>query len=214
MPEKGRVVLVGTWASTFRRRDFYYKELDFLVSTSYGPGRYDRNYEERGLDYPAAYVRWTENRNITSTSTSSRGEGPRQPAHRRPAADRPGGGGLRGPGGGGIFPPMLLLEYPRDESSPPPARTVMPGGAGPGPGPDPGGTHRRRSVREDDPPAEPPIPGGPLLPGRRRELRRPQRRRDGRAVGARYSTTDHRAVLDDPEIDAVVIAPAATSMPP
>jgi predicted dehydrogenase len=42
----------------------YKKELDFLISTSYGPGRYDADYEERGLDYPYAYVRWTENRNM------------------------------------------------------------------------------------------------------------------------------------------------------
>jgi hypothetical protein len=48
-----------------KREDIYPKELDFLISTSYGPGRYDRNYEEKGKDYPYAYVRWTENRNMT-----------------------------------------------------------------------------------------------------------------------------------------------------
>jgi hypothetical protein len=42
----------------------YEKELDLLISTSYGPGRYDPTYEEDGLDYPYAYVRWTENRNM------------------------------------------------------------------------------------------------------------------------------------------------------
>ena len=47
------------------RGDMYAKELDFQISTSYGPGRYDSNYEEKGLDYPLAYVRWTENRNMT-----------------------------------------------------------------------------------------------------------------------------------------------------
>ena len=47
------------------REDMYAKELDFQISTSYGPGRYDSNYEEKGLDYPLAYVRWTENRNMT-----------------------------------------------------------------------------------------------------------------------------------------------------
>jgi predicted dehydrogenase/threonine dehydrogenase-like Zn-dependent dehydrogenase len=61
---KGRVVLVGDVGLNIDRADIYAKELDFLVSTSYGPGRYDRNYEERGLDYPVAYVRWTENRNM------------------------------------------------------------------------------------------------------------------------------------------------------
>jgi predicted dehydrogenase/threonine dehydrogenase-like Zn-dependent dehydrogenase len=63
--KKGRVVLVGDVGLDLNRADFYEKELDFLVSTSYGPGRYDRNYEERGLDYPVGYVRWTENRNMS-----------------------------------------------------------------------------------------------------------------------------------------------------
>lgn len=62
---KGRVVLVGVVGMEIKREDIYQKELDFLVSTSYGPGRYDKNYEEQGLDYPYAYVRWTENRNMS-----------------------------------------------------------------------------------------------------------------------------------------------------
>jgi predicted dehydrogenase len=61
---KGRVVLVGDVGLNLDRADIYAKELDFLVSTSYGPGRYDRRYEEEGLDYPVGYVRWTENRNM------------------------------------------------------------------------------------------------------------------------------------------------------
>lgn len=61
---KGRVVLVGDVGLDLNRADFYAKELDFFISSSYGPGRYDRNYEERGLDYPVGYVRWTENRNM------------------------------------------------------------------------------------------------------------------------------------------------------
>ncbi|MGN7612326.1 bi-domain-containing oxidoreductase [Magnetococcales bacterium HHB-1] len=62
--KKGRVVLVGAVGLDLNRGDFYQKELDFFISTSYGPGRYDRNYEEEGLDYPISYVRWTENRNM------------------------------------------------------------------------------------------------------------------------------------------------------
>lgn len=62
--KKGRVVLVGDVGLNLNRADFYKKELDFLISTSYGPGRYDPVYEEGGQDYPIAYVRWTENRNM------------------------------------------------------------------------------------------------------------------------------------------------------
>jgi predicted dehydrogenase/threonine dehydrogenase-like Zn-dependent dehydrogenase len=62
--KKGRVVLVGDVGLNLKRADIYEKELDFLVSTSYGPGRYDRRYEEEGLDYPIGQVRWTENRNM------------------------------------------------------------------------------------------------------------------------------------------------------
>jgi predicted dehydrogenase/threonine dehydrogenase-like Zn-dependent dehydrogenase len=62
--QKGRVVLVGVCGLQLDREKMYKKELDFLVSTSYGPGRYDRIYEEEGIDYPIGYVRWTENRNM------------------------------------------------------------------------------------------------------------------------------------------------------
>jgi predicted dehydrogenase len=62
--KKGKVVLVGVSGMEIKREDIYPKELDVLISTSYGPGRYDETYEERGLDYPYAYVRWTENRNM------------------------------------------------------------------------------------------------------------------------------------------------------
>ena len=61
---KGRVVIVGVVGLGIRREAMYAKELDLVMSTSYGPGRYDRSYEEEGLDYPYAYVRWTENRNM------------------------------------------------------------------------------------------------------------------------------------------------------
>lgn len=62
--KKGRVVVVGDVALNLRREDIYKKELDVLISTSYGPGRYDPVYEEGGQDYPLPYVRWTENRNM------------------------------------------------------------------------------------------------------------------------------------------------------
>jgi predicted dehydrogenase/threonine dehydrogenase-like Zn-dependent dehydrogenase len=62
--KRGRIVLVGTVDLEINRADFYEKELSFQVSCSYGPGRYDSVYEERGIDYPFPFVRWTEQRNI------------------------------------------------------------------------------------------------------------------------------------------------------
>jgi len=62
--QRGRIVLVGVIGLNLRRADFYEKELSFQVSCSYGPGRYDDNYEKMGLDYPIGFVRWTEQRNF------------------------------------------------------------------------------------------------------------------------------------------------------
>lgn len=62
--KRGRIVLVGVTGLELSRDDFYEKELSFQVSCSYGPGRYDPNYEDRGHDYPLGFVRWTEQRNF------------------------------------------------------------------------------------------------------------------------------------------------------
>ena len=62
--KRGRIVLVGVAGLELSRADFYGKELSFQVSCSYGPGRYDSNYEEKGRDYPVGFVRWTEQRNF------------------------------------------------------------------------------------------------------------------------------------------------------
>ena len=63
--KRGRVVVVGAVPTGFDRDPYWYrKELELRMSCSYGPGRYDLNYEEKGQEYPAAYVRWTENRNM------------------------------------------------------------------------------------------------------------------------------------------------------
>jgi predicted dehydrogenase/threonine dehydrogenase-like Zn-dependent dehydrogenase len=62
--QKGRIVLVGVIGLDIQRADFFAKELSFSVSCSYGPGRYNDEYEQKGLDYPIGYVRWTENRNF------------------------------------------------------------------------------------------------------------------------------------------------------
>jgi predicted dehydrogenase/threonine dehydrogenase-like Zn-dependent dehydrogenase len=62
--DRGTVVAVGAVATHLPRRAYYDKELSFRVSRSYGPGRYDPTYEEKGQEYPYAYVRWTERRNM------------------------------------------------------------------------------------------------------------------------------------------------------
>ena len=62
--KRGRIVLVGVIGLDIQRADFYEKELTFQVSCSYGPGRYEEEYEQKGMDYPIGFVRWTEQRNF------------------------------------------------------------------------------------------------------------------------------------------------------
>ena len=62
--KRGRIILVGVIGLDISRADFYEKEISFQVSCSYGPGRYDDTYEQKGQDYPIGYVRWTEKRNF------------------------------------------------------------------------------------------------------------------------------------------------------
>jgi threonine dehydrogenase-like Zn-dependent dehydrogenase/predicted dehydrogenase len=62
--DRGRIVVVGDVGMGVSRRKLYDKELSIALSRSYGPGRYDANYEEKGIDYPIGYVRWTEQRNL------------------------------------------------------------------------------------------------------------------------------------------------------
>ncbi len=64
--KRGRIILVGVVGLNISRAEFYEKELSFQVSCSYGPGRYDENYEQKGMDYPLPFVRWTEKRNFQS----------------------------------------------------------------------------------------------------------------------------------------------------
>ena len=68
--KRGRIVLVGVIGLNISRADFYEKELSFQVSCSYGPGRYDDDYENKGIDYPLAFVRWTEKRNFETVLNS------------------------------------------------------------------------------------------------------------------------------------------------
>lgn len=73
--QRGKVVLVGVIGLNISRADFFAKEIEFQVSCSYGPGRYDDDYELKGQDYPIGFVRWTENRNFqTILSAISKGQ--------------------------------------------------------------------------------------------------------------------------------------------
>jgi predicted dehydrogenase/threonine dehydrogenase-like Zn-dependent dehydrogenase len=114
---KGTVVAVGDIGLKIERDVFYHKEIDLLMSTSYGPGRYDRSYEVDGHDYPFAYVRWTENRNMQSyLELLAGGRIDIQPLIDRvisvedaPAAYR------ELAGGNGALPLGVLIRYPDDE---------------------------------------------------------------------------------------------------
>ncbi len=68
--KRGRIILVGVVGLKIDRADFYEKEISFQVSCSYGPGRYDHQYEQEGIDYPLHYVRWTEKRNFETVLES------------------------------------------------------------------------------------------------------------------------------------------------
>jgi predicted dehydrogenase/threonine dehydrogenase-like Zn-dependent dehydrogenase len=114
--KKGRVVLVGDVGLDLNRADFYKKELDFLISTSYGPGRYDPSYEEGGLDYPVAYVRWTENRNMQSyLELLAKGKVKLDNLHHRPYPIDRAGEAYDALKGEGDKPLLVLLEYPERE---------------------------------------------------------------------------------------------------
>ncbi|MCE9590347.1 MAG: bi-domain-containing oxidoreductase [Planctomycetes bacterium] len=204
---KGRVVLVGDVGLHLNRADFYAKEIDFLISCSYGPGRYDARYETGGLDYPLGYVRWTEGRNIehylrmlADRSVSVRpligATFPVAHAEEAYAVLRE-----RSP-----RPLVVLLSYPAADDAAPPARVVT------NPNAAPCGRDRVRLA----------VIGAGLFA---REMHLPNLRRLGERVylravmsrtghvaadaarrfGVATATTDLAAVLGDDQIDAVLI---------
>lgn len=90
--DRAHVVAVGAVGLEIPRKPYYEKELNFIVSRSYGPGRYDTQYEERGVDYPAGYVRWTEGRNIEAMvdlMSTCRMDVSKLISHRFPITDAP-----------------------------------------------------------------------------------------------------------------------------
>lgn len=206
--KKARVVLVGDVGLDLHRGDFYAKELDFLISASYGPGRYDEHYEEGGLDYPIGYVRWTEGRNmaeylrlladglvdLSSLATeiyplakAAEAYGSLQSETEKPLLV------LLSYGDGGTAPPLRRL----------PMHTVSPGARA--------GRLRIGVIGAGG------FAKGMHLPNLTQmadtyELRAVASRTGHNAAstairfGAHYCTTDHQEVLRDPDIDAVIIA--------
>jgi predicted dehydrogenase/threonine dehydrogenase-like Zn-dependent dehydrogenase len=205
--KKGRVVLVGDVGLTLDRADFYAKELDFLISSSYGPGRYHRAYEEEGLDYPVGYVRWTENRNM-GEYLRLLAEGvvqveplieARYPVEEAPAAYA----ALRE---SAHKPLMVLLSYPNPAGAEPPVRVV----ANPAPARQ-SGLIGVAVVGAGGFAKETHLPNLRSL-GKQYRLQAVVSRSGHNAMatarefGAGYATTEYDRVLDDPQVDLVLIA--------
>jgi len=205
--KKARVVLVGDVGLDLQRADFYTKELDFLISTSYGPGRYDAHYEEDGLDYPLGYVRWTENRNM-SEYLRLLSEGTISIKSMISAVYPIGevGDAYRRLRSGQDRPLMALLSYSRDHDDKSKRVTLSP--------------RIQRLSRDALRIAV--IGAGSFAKGMHLpnliELQSQYQLRAivsrtghnaasvGKRFGADYCATDYREVLDDKEVDAVVIA--------
>jgi predicted dehydrogenase len=112
--KRGRIVLVGVTGLELSRADFYEKELSFQVSCSYGPGRYDPSYEEKGNDYPVGFVRWTEQRNfeaVLDMMVDGRLDVKPLISHRFPVTDAEKAYELVGGSGPSLG---ILLEYPNE----------------------------------------------------------------------------------------------------
>jgi predicted dehydrogenase/threonine dehydrogenase-like Zn-dependent dehydrogenase len=206
--KKARVVLVGDVGLDLQRADFYVKELDFLISSSYGPGRYDAHYEEGGLDYPLGYVRWTEGRNMAEylrliadgTLDVQSMIAAVHPIDKVAEA-------YQSLQSGADKPLMVLLSYPRRQDAPA-RRTLL--------------APSRTSIAHTGAVRIALIGAGGFAKGM--HLPNLQELKDdfvlravasrtghnasstGKRFAANYSTTDHHEVLNDPEVDAVIIA--------
>jgi predicted dehydrogenase/threonine dehydrogenase-like Zn-dependent dehydrogenase len=206
--KKGRVVLVGDVGLNLNRADFYEKELDFFISCSYGPGRYDNNYEEKGLDYPVAYVRWTENRNMAEfLRLLDEGKVKVSPLIAATYPIDKATTAYEKFKEGNDIPPVVLLSYPQHTGTAAPSPLVI------NPAAQPAGPDRIRIAL---------VGAGSFAKGThlptlqalsdRFHLQAVVSRTGhnatatARQFGANYATTDYRQVLEDPAVDAVLIA--------
>ena len=201
---KGRVVLVGDVGLNLKRGDFYAKEIDFLISCSYGPGRYDPLFEQGGRDYPLPYVRWTETRNMEAyLRLLAEGRVRLEPLAPKvfPIAEAEAAyQALKGE----ARPLVALLDYPASESAGArtvaarPARPARPGAVGVGiigAGSFVQGVHVPSLLA---------LPQHFAVKGVCARSGTTARQVADRA-GALYATTDPEKVLADPEIGLVVI---------
>ncbi|MCT8338069.1 zinc-binding dehydrogenase [Methanoculleus sp. Afa-1] len=205
---QGRVVVVGNVGMDVPRDVFYEKEAEVVVSRSYGPGRYDRNYEERGIDYPI-YVRWTEKRNMEAFLELVRQKKidlDRLITHTFPLDEAPGAYDLintgkerfigvllqYSPNGSGASGTVVRLKEPGAQARrvPAPARTLGCIGAG---------VHAQSALY-------PHLAGLPVNLGGLATATGLSAQTVAKKYGFSYCTTDYKRILDDPDIDAVMIA--------
>lgn len=206
--KKGRVVLVGDVGLNLNRSDFYQKELDFFISTSYGPGRYDNAYEEKGVDYPVSYVRWTENRNMAEyLRLLSQGNVRVDPLIDEIYPIEKATEAYESLKENGQKPLMVLLSYPDDKEQVAIKHTIL----NPQATPVKEGCIRIALIGAGS------FAKGMHLPNLKAlsdyyHIQAIVTRTGHNAqnitkqFGANYASTDYRQVLDDPDVDAVIIA--------
>lgn len=211
--DRARVVAVGDVGLNIPRREYYAKELDLRLSRSYGPGRYDPSYEEKGTDYPVGYVRWTENRNMEAfLDLIAQGRVRIGPliTHRFPVAEAERAYGLLT---GDTREPYIgiLLEYNADQEQPPTVELVATRARV-------AGSLRLGIIGAGQ------FCQGTLLP-RLKEVAgvtftgvATAKGTTARAVAERYGgivcTSDHRELLNRADVDAVLIATRHNSHAP
>ena len=203
--QRGRIVLVGVTGLNLSRADFYEKELTFQVSCSYGPGRYDPFYEEKGLDYPIGFVRWTEQRNFEAVlEMLADGKLDVKPliTHRFAFEKVAEAYEMMTTEAGALG---IILDYPeRAEQAPLPARTVSLSG------PIAHGGRARLAIIGAGNYASRTL--GPAFKNAGADLHTVvssggiSGTYTARKMGAANSSTDTNSVFADPDIDAVVIA--------
>jgi len=207
--DRAVVVAVGMVGMDVPRNAYYEKELQLRLSRSYGPGRYDRTYEEDGVDYPIGYVRWTEQRNMLAflDLVAQRKVAPEHlVTHRVPIAEAERAYQIVSGESGEPFL-AILLEYPsaldsppastRVDLKPPVARpldrsTLRLGLVG-------AGNFARSVLLPGLKPLDISLRGVATASG-------PSAQQTGSRFGFSFATTDWRQVVDDPDIDAVLIA--------